>query len=541
MRNIFTDIIRWVQTHRGIVCIVLVTTMFIFFRISHADMTGDEAYYSIRSIGLVDFMFSTRQETPLLWFDELPWWARLSFHDHPLLLFLVQHFFLSFSVSTFFAKLPFALMALGTLLLTAYWVERLYQKRIATLSVFFLAINADFLWAGRTAVLESGVLFFLSLAVVGVVVALEDSRRWWAMGVALGLLTEVKFTTLFFFPALLSFLLLRYRRHFSVRQIFGIVGIIVLFAFPVILYNVFMYRATGHFSLQFVRLLHTESPWVLAPSAFDWTNPMRLAFTMSIPFFLLSLVATGWVLARREMTLVTISLFWLTLQTMVGGLIAPLYSIFFAPVVALFVSRWRNPVQAIFVGLMATYALFFAANSLLFSRTIGPLGWLHGENKTRNYGFFQLDEYLDQIILDSSIGRIDTYRKVKDKDIWLSRFTLPPPTRETIENFPAIIVFDEHINWSARVWTFDRRSFYENIAVFPVSLLPKLEQDGLRPESLYFVKATERALRDTADHGPLADSLEEQMIDRGVVPVPITRDDGTVAFLVYHMTAALSD
>ena len=74
--------------------IFLVATFFIFCRISFVDMVGDDAVYSLRSVGYLDFMFADTQTTSLDWFKVFPAWANLSFHDHPPLLFVIQHIFL---------------------------------------------------------------------------------------------------------------------------------------------------------------------------------------------------------------------------------------------------------------------------------------------------------------------------------------------------------------------------------------------------------------------------------------------------------------
>src|SRR3989338_5270309 len=100
---------------RRIWWIMALAAVFIFFRLSHVDMVGDDAHYSVRAIGLADFMFGDDffQSTPLHWYEQTPWWAHLSFHDHPILLFLIQHFFLSLHTSIWFAKLPYAIMGVA--------------------------------------------------------------------------------------------------------------------------------------------------------------------------------------------------------------------------------------------------------------------------------------------------------------------------------------------------------------------------------------------------------------------------------------------
>src|SRR3989338_1638415 len=171
----------------GILC---VAAFFIFFKISHADMLGDDAHYSVRAIGLVDFMFgdSQFQSTPLQWFTVLPWWTSLSFPDHPLVLFYIQHLFLRISTSIFFAKLPYALMTLGTIGLTYAWCKKVFNREVGLLAALLLTLNAHFIWFGRSAFMESGVLFMITLAWYYFVRFLENDKYFWQWGILLGLL-----------------------------------------------------------------------------------------------------------------------------------------------------------------------------------------------------------------------------------------------------------------------------------------------------------------------------------------------------------------
>jgi len=124
--------------------ILIITAFLMLVRISQVDFTGDNSHYAVRSLGYVDTMFSDQQTTPLNWFEHFPWWANLSFHDHPALLFFVQHIFLSIHESIFFAKLPYVLFSLGTLILVYQGAKENYGEDIAFWSTLFLAFNSLF-------------------------------------------------------------------------------------------------------------------------------------------------------------------------------------------------------------------------------------------------------------------------------------------------------------------------------------------------------------------------------------------------------------
>src|SRR5262245_21414142 len=95
-----------------------VAAFFLFFRLGSHDPLTDEEEGAFRSIGYLDFLDAPYQTTPYEWFDRPPWWVGLSFHDHPPLVFLVQHFLLRLSGDSLIAlRLPFALLGLASLVL----------------------------------------------------------------------------------------------------------------------------------------------------------------------------------------------------------------------------------------------------------------------------------------------------------------------------------------------------------------------------------------------------------------------------------------
>ncbi|MEK7623735.1 MAG: glycosyltransferase family 39 protein, partial [Patescibacteria group bacterium] len=318
------------------------TAVVLLFRISHVDMVGDDATYSVRSIGLVDFLFTAQQETPLHWFTEMPFWTELSFHDHPILLFLIQFVFLSIHASVFFAKLPFVLMALGALFFTYQWTVAVSRrKEIGLISALLLALNAQFIWAGRVSYLEAGVIFFLALTMWSFFRFLDDKKRWWQFGIVLGLTLLTKFSTLFIIPTMVLFLLWQERHVWRLPEwywAFGLAGFINL---PTIIYNLAMYRTRGHFSLQFVRLFGQVSPWTLEGihnNLFQslWGLVLNLGQLISWPYLLAAIVAI--VFSMREKSrhgrFVLLGLFFLTIQQVFTGpgghALAP-YSILMAP------------------------------------------------------------------------------------------------------------------------------------------------------------------------------------------------------------------
>ncbi|MBP7992689.1 MAG: glycosyltransferase family 39 protein, partial [Candidatus Magasanikbacteria bacterium] len=254
-----------VKKNRSLGLIFLLAFFLIFWRFNFTDITGDDGHYSFRAVGLTDWLLSEAQTTPLHWFTSLPAWTYLSFHDHPLLLFIVQHLFFGlFGVSNFVAKLPYALFGLGTIWFTYRWVKNYYTEKIALLSALLLSVSAGFIMLARRPLMETGVMFFLALGLYYFTQYLKDQRYWWKLGLALGVLIQVKLTVLFIFPTIISYLCLQpaFRTNKKIwRQLLGILGIVFIFSIPTLVYELAMLQSRGHFSYQFARLLGQNSPW----------------------------------------------------------------------------------------------------------------------------------------------------------------------------------------------------------------------------------------------------------------------------------------
>src|SRR3989344_7590744 len=114
-----------------LVAILLLAAFLIFFRLDRVDLRTDDTIYSLRAWGYLDFLDSQLQTTPVMWFETIPWWAKLSFHDAPPLGFILQHwFFKFFGSATLVARLPFALAGLGSVYLLYLIGKKLYGEKV---------------------------------------------------------------------------------------------------------------------------------------------------------------------------------------------------------------------------------------------------------------------------------------------------------------------------------------------------------------------------------------------------------------------------
>src|SRR3989344_7716658 len=99
--------------------IVLTASVLRLWSLGSGDTLSDEVLYSVRAIGMLDFDEAAEQTTPLEWFDPyIPSWTKFSFHDHPPLVFAVQHVFMRVLGETTFAfRLPSAFLGIAAVYL----------------------------------------------------------------------------------------------------------------------------------------------------------------------------------------------------------------------------------------------------------------------------------------------------------------------------------------------------------------------------------------------------------------------------------------
>ena len=99
-----------------IFAILVIAAILRLWGLNRGDTMSDEVFYAFRAIGPMDFDHAEFQTTPLEWFDpQIPAWTKLSFHDHPPLVFWVQHFFIKiFGENNFAFRLPSALLGIAS-------------------------------------------------------------------------------------------------------------------------------------------------------------------------------------------------------------------------------------------------------------------------------------------------------------------------------------------------------------------------------------------------------------------------------------------
>ncbi|MBC2717245.1 MAG: phospholipid carrier-dependent glycosyltransferase [Desulfobacteraceae bacterium] len=92
--------------------------------------------------------------------------------------YLLSAFFYIFGINTFFARLPFALFGIATIILTYYFTKTLFKdKRVAGVAAFLLTVSVPFLILSRQCRYYSPTMFFSVLGLYSFINVLEGKKK----------------------------------------------------------------------------------------------------------------------------------------------------------------------------------------------------------------------------------------------------------------------------------------------------------------------------------------------------------------------------
>lgn len=548
-----------------LILITVVAGVLRFFRLTRADMVGDPAHYSFRSIGLIDTVMSQLQTTPLHWFFYFPWWSRLSFHDHPPFSFLIQNiFFRIFGINLLAAKLPYVLFGIISVVALYFLVKRLYGKNCAWLASFLLAISSYHVWLSQSGFIEGILIFFIILSLLYWLKAFKDNKFffYWAIFFALAILT--KYLALALIPFFFFWLILN-KGHWQIfknKKFYLSILLFFIIISPLIVYNLMMYKTRGHFDMQFSFLFSQEHE--------DWTGikerevggdylgnfktigatlyaalplPIYILFGLSFLYILFEFIFKK---KKRHHLILLVTLFFLIFFILISASDRwlSIYLPFIYLAIAYFLYQLRNTFQVnkylyvLVLVILSTYLIFFTINTNHTYQSFGPAKLFHSDTRLENWGFNQLDEWLKSHIAKEDLA---SPREVEIlDDIYLFNH---------LEDIPAsvagkLFIYDHNINWFASMWYFKVKVFYFSIPLISTDDFAELLDldnaeeviNGLGPEGIYFIKATDYVLGDKYYSSRTAAGLEKQLIDKGLTPVNIISNPiGQEAFRIYYL------
>ena len=473
----------------------------LFWRLGRPDIIHDDALYAFRSIGLVDFLFSDVQTTPIQWFNPVPWWAYLSFHDAPPLYFIVQHFFFDFfGISSWSSRLTAAFGGIASMGFIWAYLRQNLGLRGALGGLLAVAVLTPFYWLQRLGYLESlmtvwiaGSLYFFHLA--------KKNNRWYlAWGGAVGLALLTKYTAVFVLPPYFLILLIYRRNDFKKLWLWLGAAVLVCLQLPVIIYNFMMYQATGHMDVQISALLgmsNRDWPTLKTSANVDWSRviPEFLSrfldlYSWPVVFVLLAGIIFGAVQyikhRQREYWLLAISLLfiwliiiWLTRTD--AWFIATGYifvGIFIAPLIQWLLSATKNIkvwlALLILIGLMS---LWYCLNTNHWNQARGRIHWSYSSERRESFGYNQIESFISERVKNKLSGAYiaDIFSQNFDPKYFRDRIYDDDRFRndDSALRVNEIFVYDTNVNWFASLWYFHRWALYGHF------IAPSSEDIGL--------------------------------------------------------------
>lgn len=547
--------------------------------LSSGDGIGnDEVFYSFRAIGMLDFDNAPQQTTPLQWQDpNIQWWTRLSFHDHPPLVFLAQNVSMNiFGENKFGFRLPSALLGILSVYLLYLIVKKLFSERTALISAALAAVTVNHVYISRLGLQESGVIFFILLSSYFFLKALENDpdaarvgaptqRRgkyflWTGVALGFGLLT--KYNVFIMVPIFLSYLALFERRVFKNKKFWLGVGLAILIFSPVIVYNLMLYKEVGHFDFQFSYVLGQDPEvWKSAPgkeAMATFSDRARYFFPylfttnsiILIALTILSLLA----LFKKHGDFVILSLFWMLILisrigptyrflTMLTPFLIISAGIFINKVFEL-LERKAPKLPIICLAVLLAWETFYALNSVVLNYPIGSAPLLFSRLRYENYnwGYNALSRFIENelagkfpaLTFDS---RYQFLEKIKEESLARAK-------KRGLQPLPALLIYDGNMSSAAQLWIFDRLQIYHGWPVMEaeqyLSLVQEQGVDYFKTAGIkisYFITPTGSVPLKLEDlNGKITDSgnrLEQKLIQTGASPILIENLRNEPVFRVY--------
>ncbi|MBF8280922.1 MAG: hypothetical protein HW383_695 [Candidatus Magasanikbacteria bacterium] len=515
--------------------ILIILSLLLLFNLGRADMLGDESINAFRAAGLVDFTSSILQTTPYDWFSVVPWWVNLSNHDHPLMYFLLGRASMGvLGLNAWAARLPSVLAGIGILSLIFFYLRRRVAPRMLTLILVIVAGNDFFWWAHRTAFLEGVAAFWSILAIFSFLRGLEKPRWFFLMGAALGGALLTKYTTGVIAISLLLSALFWFRAQtWKKKEWWGGFLLTVIIFSPVIIYNIMMYRTRGHFDLQFSQLFHQNisRDWplihaeVVGGGAFSAVRQLlsTLRDSYTFPYFIIltaSLVLAvvafikKWIKEDDERTIVLTMIVSVILLASLGAgrhlallstiiilaILVGLKAVSFAaqkknPMLA---SRMRKPLVVIF---SAVVALEMIVTLFLHLAPNHAVAKIFPKIRPHYAGFYELGKFLDTEFHGKKPA-IDFGELLGDKNLSLKQKILAAGFRKDGEPDKRLIVYDDRLDWTATLWTFELRRFYLGFPTFDAEDMSRYIERDPRIGNLnlptFYIAGTHALYRETA-------------------------------------------
>lgn len=532
------------------------------FHLSAHDVITDEVFYGYRSISLIDSVHSQDQPTPFETFnDNIPAWAHLSFHDHPPLGFWIQHiFFKLFGVNLWAMRLPFALAGIASVWLVFLIARLLFKDDILSLlAAAGMAVNQNHIWISRIGLQESLVIMFILLAVwLFLRLFQEDqqsfNRKVIGVSIVVGLAVLMKYTAIILVPIFVTWLVWKHKEAMTLKTA-ALAGIILLaFMAPVIIYNIMLYRATGHFDFQISYLLGQNTPeWQirLGRDVGGFAKRFKNLFVhfweyYGSVFSGLTIAAAAILIIKKakkdSLRFLLASLMWLVILLLIIGpqerfitMLAPFLVLF---IIGAFAEiKFKKYVYPI-MGVCMLLELLFAINTNLIYQPVGTkkIFYSLAHEESNYWGYNELEQYLVKTF--SNTYPEVSFRLQYDFDEHIRAHSVAQAQQSGMQPSRTLIITDSRMYGLAAPWYITRHGVYDGWPIFnEFQYLDILENqpDYFKNAGItdfMFIKAQDTIKRDDID-GIQAESLAASLERVGIKPVEIKGKQNRINFLVY--------
>jgi len=575
------------MSKKYLIAILFIAAILRLWNLGDGDPMGDEADLAFRAIGMLDFDAAAAQTTPLEWFDPaVPSWTRLSFHDHPPLVFLLQHISLKiFGENNFGFRFPSALVGIVSVYLLYLIGRRLFTENVGLLSAALMALTANHVFISRVGLQESYVIFFILLAFYFFLNSLEKDRYFIWTGFAIGLGMLAKYTVFIVAPVFIIYLLFFRRNYFSSKKFWlGLLLAMIIFS-PVIIYNIKLYQAVEHFDFQISYLLGQKPEvWQSAPGKEEigsLTDRLKnfipnlinsnswillVFFALTIPAFLFFTTAKNTLSERSESKgyllkdlkeslkskelLIVSYIFLILLLLLIGPtqrfltMLTPFFSINAALFLNFgcekFLKNRKLIARALLTGFLA-FEGFYSVNSQIIDYPVGKDPWNYSKVRLENYswGYNELNDFFEKELRGKlpSFTFEAKYRFLED----IKARAFESAQNNGFESYPALVIYDGNILNAPQLWILDRRQIYHGWPTVNAedyfSILRENGNDYFQKVGLkfhYFVMPTNKVpLKSPEKLTDFGANLEQQLIAREIEPTILKNRRNEVVFQIY--------
>jgi len=556
--------------------ILLVSAFLRLANLSSGDTLSDEIGYGFRSVGMLDFDEAGDQTTPLEWFDPfIPSWTKLSFHDHPPLVFFVQYVSLQiFGETNFGLRFPSALFGVASVYLLYLIGSLLYSETAGLIAAGLLGVTANHVAISRLGLQESYVIFFLLLASYFFIRALKKDAYliWTGLALGLGLLT--KYNVGIAIPVFLSYLVF-YKREYFLNKKLWIGGVLAILVFsPVLIYNYKLYKAVGHFDFQLSFIFKQEHkewqtepgkeefPTVaermknVLPNLSHFNSWLFLALTgLSLAAFAISLKNKPLEKIKRHALLV-LTILWL-LALIIGAIgpslrflsmLTPFMALAIGAGMARLCAKSKTPffnknLSLIIPTVLILFEITYSINSQITNYPVGPSPWLWSRTRYENYnwGYNELGDWLTQLLKNKmpAFAFEPKYQFIGA----VQAAAIDADRAAGYQPYPLLIVYDRNIQSSAQLWNLDRLQIYHGWPVIPAeTYIDFLQREGADYfqkagiKKTYFIIPTDiMPLKRPLKLSIIGTAFEKELISKSLKPAVIIKNKrGEAAFRVYE-------